>query len=157
MGGRTMAMPQRFADPSRLLTGKTCYWLRALTRSQCCHGRGEIRFEFLPAHLVAGLHHAAIEAGQNRDIHISRNVARFLSLDQALLDPRNVGAAAAFVVIGIADLPMNPAMVARVMRAVPAGPLVNTVHVSILHIGLAIVGLLSLAPRAARQFEPIKR
>ncbi|WBU64286.1 MFS transporter [Paracoccus aerodenitrificans] len=44
---------------------------------------------------------------------------------------------AAFVAIGFAGLPMNPAMVARVMRAVPAGPLVNTVHVSVINIGLA--------------------
>ncbi|WP_347880453.1 MFS transporter [Burkholderia sp. BCC0801] len=87
-------------------------------------------------------------------------------------------AVAAFVVIGFAGLPMNPAMVARVMRTVSAGPLVNTVHVSVINIGLAfgswagglgisagygltsplwiglalaLIGLLSLAPASARR------
>lgn len=73
---------------------------------------------------------------------------------------------------------MNPAMVARVMRTVSAGPLVNTVHVSVINIGLAfgawagglgisagygltsplwiglalaLLGLLSLAPASARR------
>jgi predicted MFS family arabinose efflux permease len=89
-----------------------------------------------------------------------------------------VVAVAAFVVIGFAGLPMNPAMVARVMRTVSAGPLVNTVHVSVINIGLAfgawagglgisagygltsplwiglalaLIGLLSLAPASARR------
>lgn len=102
----------------------------------------------------------------------------------ALFTNNPIISVAAFVVIGFAGLPMNPAMVARVMRAVPAGPLVNTVHVSIINIGLAfgawagglgiqagygltsplwiglvlaIAGLLSLAPPAARQFEAVKR
>ncbi len=88
---------------------------------------------------------------------------------------------AAFIVIGFAGLPMNPALVARVMRTVPAGPLVNTTHTSVINIGLAfgawagglviqaghgltsplwigmglaLVGLLSVAPASARRLEP---
>ena len=87
---------------------------------------------------------------------------------------------AAFIVIGLAGLPVNPALAARVMQTVSAGPLVNTVHVSIINIGLAfgawagglgieagygltsplwigfalaVIGLLSLAPSSARQLN----
>lgn len=87
---------------------------------------------------------------------------------------------AAFIVIGLAGLPVNPALAARVMQTVSAGPLVNTVHVSVINIGLAfgawagglgieagygltsplwigfalaVIGLLSLAPSSARQLN----
>lgn len=96
----------------------------------------------------------------------------------ALFADNAVIALTAFVVTGFAGLPMNPAMVARVMRTVSAGPLVNTVHVSVINIGLAfgtwagglginagygltsplwigfalaILGLLSLVPAGARR------
>lgn len=98
----------------------------------------------------------------------------------ALFAGNAVIAVGAFIIIGFAGLPMNPALVARVMRAVPAGPLVNTVHVSIINIGLAfgawagglgidagygltsplwlgaalaLIGLLSLAPSGARRLD----
>ncbi|MFT4266699.1 MAG: MFS transporter [Xenophilus sp.] len=45
--------------------------------------------------------------------------------------------AALVVVIGLVGLPMNPAMVARVVSTARPGPLVNTVHVSVINIGLA--------------------
>jgi predicted MFS family arabinose efflux permease len=83
----------------------------------------------------------------------------------------------AYLVIGIVGVPMNPAMVARVMRIAHPGPLVNTVHTSAITAGLAfgawaggvgidagygltaplwvglalaLFGLLSLAPRRVR-------
>jgi predicted MFS family arabinose efflux permease len=83
----------------------------------------------------------------------------------------------AFLVVGMAGVPMNPAMVARVMRITYPGPLVNTVHTSAITGGLAfgawaggagidagygltaplwvgfalaVTGLLSLAPRSVR-------
>ncbi|AWN55653.1 MFS transporter [Methylobacterium sp. 17Sr1-1] len=43
----------------------------------------------------------------------------------------------AFLVIGLVGVPMNPAMVARVMRAAHPGALVNTMHTSVITTGLA--------------------
>lgn len=87
----------------------------------------------------------------------------------------------AFVVIGLVGVPMNPAMIARVMKTANPGPLVNTVHTSVINIGLgvgawlggvgiasgyglrsplwvgvglALIGLLSLAPASARRLDP---
>lgn len=84
----------------------------------------------------------------------------------------------AFIVIGLVGVTMNPAMAARVMRAAHPGPMVNAIHSSVITTGLAagtwagglaidagygltaplwvgfvlaIFGLLSLAPRGARQ------
>lgn len=98
----------------------------------------------------------------------------------ALFADNAIIAVAAFVVIGFAGLPVNPALAARVMRTVSAGPLVNTVHVSIINIGLAfgawagglgidagygltsplwigfalaVIGLLTLAPSGARRLN----
>lgn len=84
---------------------------------------------------------------------------------------------AAFIAIGLTGVAMNPAMVARVMRAAHPGPLVNAMHSSVITAGLgagtwiaglgidagygltaplwaglafALIGLLSLVPRGAR-------
>lgn len=84
---------------------------------------------------------------------------------------------AAFLVIGLTGVSLNPAMVARVMRVAHPGPLVNSLHASAITAGLAFgtwlgglaidrgyglaaplwigaglagLGLLSLAPRRAR-------
>lgn len=43
----------------------------------------------------------------------------------------------AFIVIGLVGVPMNPAMISRVMKTAHPGPLVNTVHTSVINIGLA--------------------
>lgn len=83
----------------------------------------------------------------------------------------------AFLVVGLVGVSLNPAMVARVMRAAEPGPLVNSLHASVITgglavgtwaggvaidqglgltaplwvgAGLALLGLLSLAPRGAR-------
>ncbi|KAF1048555.1 MFS transporter [Xylophilus sp.] len=85
---------------------------------------------------------------------------------------------AAFLALGLTGVALNPAMVARVMRAAAPGPLVNTMHASLITTGLAfgtwaggaaidadlglraplwvglalaVAGLLSLAPAAARR------
>lgn len=85
---------------------------------------------------------------------------------------------AAFIVIGLFGITMNPAMAARVMRAAHPGPMVNAIHSSVITGGLAVgtwagglgidagygltaplwvgfslalLGLLSLAPPAARR------
>lgn len=43
------------------------------------------------------------------------------------------------VIIGLVGVPMNPAMITRVMKtASHPGPLVNTVHTSVINIGLAV-------------------
>lgn len=44
---------------------------------------------------------------------------------------------AAFLAIGVSGVALNPAMVARVMRAASPGPLVNTMHASLITAGLA--------------------
>ena len=89
-----------------------------------------------------------------------------------------VASVALVIVIGLVGLPMNPAMVARVVSTARPGPLVNTVHVSVINIGLAagawlgglgigagygllsplwvgaalaVIGLLSLLPYMARR------
>ncbi|SUA91824.1 MFS transport protein AraJ [Pandoraea pulmonicola] len=49
---------------------------------------------------------------------------------------RPVGVAA-FAAIGLTGVSLNPAMVARVMRAATPGPLVNTMHTSVITAGLA--------------------
>ncbi|MDR0202477.1 MAG: MFS transporter [Delftia acidovorans] len=41
------------------------------------------------------------------------------------------------ILIGLAGLPMNPAMVVRVVNTARPGPLVNTVHVSVINVGIA--------------------
>ena len=87
-------------------------------------------------------------------------------------------AIAAFLVIGLVGVALNPAMVVRVMRAAHPGPLVNSLHTSVITAGLAlgtwaggaaidrgygltaplwvgvalaILGLLSLAPPSLRR------
>ncbi len=40
------------------------------------------------------------------------------------------------LVVGLVGIPMNPAMVTRIMKTAHPGPLVNTVHTSIINIGL---------------------
>nr|WP_269435092.1 MFS transporter [Enhydrobacter aerosaccus] len=45
---------------------------------------------------------------------------------------------AAFIVVGLVGVSMNPAMVARVMRTASPGPLVNSVHASMITAGLAL-------------------
>lgn len=84
----------------------------------------------------------------------------------------------AFIAIGLVGVPMNPAMISRVMKTAHPGPLVNTVHTSVINIGLAagawfggigivagyglrsplwigvalaLLGLVSLMPRSARR------
>ncbi|SFG08134.1 Predicted arabinose efflux permease, MFS family [Duganella sp. CF458] len=55
---------------------------------------------------------------------------------------------ALLVVIGLVGMSMNPAIIARVMRIAHPGPLVNTVHTSVINIGLsagAWVGGLGIA------------
>ncbi|MBP6115784.1 MAG: MFS transporter [Neisseriaceae bacterium] len=48
-----------------------------------------------------------------------------------------IWAVAMLIVIGLVGVPMNPAMVTRVMRVATPGPLVNTLHASVINIGLA--------------------
>ncbi|MGQ1887841.1 MFS transporter [Serratia marcescens] len=57
----------------------------------------------------------------------------------ALLAHSAVFTVALIIVIGLVGIPMNPAMITRVMRtAAHPGPLVNTVHTSVINIGLAV-------------------
>ncbi|HGW5374924.1 TPA: MFS transporter [Pseudomonas aeruginosa] len=57
----------------------------------------------------------------------------------ALLAQYAATAVALIIVIGLVGVPMNPAMITRVMRtAAHPGPLVNTVHTSVINIGLAV-------------------
>ncbi|MNN13552.1 Purine efflux pump PbuE [compost metagenome] len=85
---------------------------------------------------------------------------------------------AMLLAVGLVGVTMNPAMVARVMKAAQPGPLVNTVHTSVINIGLgmgtwlgglgigagfglrsplwggvllAVLGLISLMPYLARR------
>lgn len=44
----------------------------------------------------------------------------------------------ALIVIGLVGVPMNPAMIARVMKTAHPGALVNTVHTSVINIGLGV-------------------
>lgn len=87
---------------------------------------------------------------------------------------------AAFIVIGLFGITMNPAMAARVMRAAHPGPMVNAIHSSVITgglavgtwigglgieagygltaplwvgFGLALLGLLSLAPARVRRMD----
>ena len=42
------------------------------------------------------------------------------------------------LLLGLAGLPMNPAMVARVVRAGGSGPMVNSLHMSVVNLGLML-------------------
>lgn len=95
----------------------------------------------------------------------------------ALFAEHQVVSVMALIVIGLVGVPMNPAMISRVMRTAHPGALVNTVHTSVINIGLAlgawlggagiaagyglqsplwlgvvlaVIGLLSLLPRSVR-------
>lgn len=101
----------------------------------------------------------------------------------ALLAHIPIVSVAMALAVGLVGVTMNPAMVARVMRAAQAGPMVNTVHNSVINIGLgmgawlgglgidagyglrsplwvgvllAVLGLLSLVPymHKKRRFHP---
>lgn len=56
----------------------------------------------------------------------------------ALFAENTVISIGAFLVIGLTGVSLNPAMAARVMRAASPGPLVNTMHTSIITAGLAL-------------------
>jgi len=52
------------------------------------------------------------------------------------------------ILIGLTGVPMNPAMITRVMKTVHPGPLVNTVHTSVINVGLGVgawIGGMALA------------
>lgn len=53
------------------------------------------------------------------------------------------------IVIGLTGIPMNPAMIARVMAIALPGPLVNTVHTSVINIGLGLGAWLGGAAMSA--------
>lgn len=55
----------------------------------------------------------------------------------ALLADNLLVSIGAFLTIGLTGVALNPAMVARVMRAATPGPLVNTMHTSLITLGLA--------------------
>ena len=55
----------------------------------------------------------------------------------ALLADHLLVSIGAFLTIGLTGVALNPAMVARVMRAAVPGPLVNTMHTSLITLGLA--------------------
>lgn len=42
------------------------------------------------------------------------------------------------IIVGLVGIPMNPAMIARVMKTAHPGALVNTVHTSIINVGLGV-------------------
>lgn len=56
----------------------------------------------------------------------------------ALFAQNAIASIGAFVAIGLTGVALNPAMVARVMRAASPGPLVNTMHSSVITAGLAL-------------------
>ncbi|WP_426161840.1 MFS transporter [Pseudoduganella sp. R-34] len=55
----------------------------------------------------------------------------------AVFAHRQSASLALLVVIGLVGMSMNPAIIARVMRVAHPGPLVNTVHTSVINIGLS--------------------
>lgn len=56
----------------------------------------------------------------------------------ALLAQWQAATAACVLLLGLAGLPMNPAMVARVVRAGGSGPMVNSLHMSVVNLGLML-------------------
>lgn len=56
----------------------------------------------------------------------------------ALFAQNAIASIGAFIAIGLTGVALNPAMVARVMRAASPGPLVNTMHSSVITAGLAL-------------------
>ncbi|MBP6116080.1 MAG: MFS transporter [Neisseriaceae bacterium] len=66
------------------------------------------------------------------------SVLSFSLLLFALFGDSQTVSVVALVLIGLAGLPMNPAMITRVMNVAHPGPLVNTVHTSVINIGLGL-------------------
>ncbi len=60
-----------------------------------------------------------------------------LSLFAFFADNQTVSVAL-LVVIGLVGMSMNPAIIARVMKTAHPGPLVNTIHTSVINIGLGV-------------------
>ncbi|CDG81740.1 MFS transporter [Janthinobacterium agaricidamnosum] len=58
-----------------------------------------------------------------------------LALFAVFADNKTISVAL-LIVIGLVGMSMNPAIIARVMKTVHPGPLVNTVHTSVINIGL---------------------
>lgn len=56
----------------------------------------------------------------------------------AVYAQNSVMSVAALILVGLTGVALNPAMVARVMRAASPGPLVNTMHSSVITAGLAV-------------------
>ncbi len=56
----------------------------------------------------------------------------------ALFADSQIVSVIALLLIGLTGLPMNPALITRVMRVAHPGPLVNTVHTSVINIGLGL-------------------
>lgn len=56
----------------------------------------------------------------------------------ALFTDNKIIAFSALIMIGLTGLPMNPALITRVMNVAHPGPLVNTVHTSVINVGLAL-------------------
>jgi len=54
----------------------------------------------------------------------------------AILGQLKPVALGALILIGLTGVALNPAMVARVIKSASASPLVNTVHASVINIGL---------------------
>lgn len=63
-------------------------------------------------------------------------ILTFALLSFALFGQAQVIALGALVLIGLTGVALNPAMVARVIHTADARPLVNTVHASVINIGL---------------------
>jgi predicted MFS family arabinose efflux permease len=77
----------------------------------------------------------------------------------AVFADNRITSVVAFIVIGFVGVPMNPAMISRVMKTAHLGPLVNAVHTSVINIGLAGYGFAAPAvgwrgSGAARSREP---
>jgi predicted MFS family arabinose efflux permease len=56
----------------------------------------------------------------------------------ALFAENTIASIVAFLGVGLTGVALNPAMAARVIRAASPGPLVNTMHTSIITVGLAL-------------------
>ena len=57
-------------------------------------------------------------------------------LGMALFVQYQVIALLAVILIGLSGVPMNPAMMARIVSVAHPGPMVNAVHTSVINIGL---------------------
>lgn len=119
-----------FSYFSPIFTGVTGFPASAIPWLLMAYGFANIVGNLVVGHL-ADRHTLAVQAAGLGILALALGTFALFAHNAAV-------SAGAFLAIGLTGVTLNPAMVARVMRAAPPGPLVNTMHTSLITAGLAL-------------------